>query len=117
MKKLSEIKDDEYICVGSVEHLMTNEDYLEDPLSYGEDVKLYETVKTYGKINIDSIESILEDISENDMYEDWFDDVKEEVKNCVEWKLAVEAINAIFQDYPTYYERELIENDCVNAIV
>ncbi|MEG2001142.1 MAG: hypothetical protein RR053_07110 [Evtepia sp.] len=62
-----------------------------------------------------NIFSFLEYIGEGEMYQDWVDDVMEDIKaSDFRYGGFFKEINAIFKRHPTYYKGEEIEIDAQN---
>lgn len=107
--KLSELKNDEKICVGGIENIMEKQDYLFDIEEYkGKPVYLAEKVQVYFSLS-DAIENQIED----EVYEDCVNDVMYDLDNrsTMNTKEIEKIINDAIENNPSYEQGAEIEID------
>ena len=115
MKKLSELPIDTMLTVSTGETIMTKEyfldsaEFLDYPRELFPDVTIAE--KTFVTFDLPAI---IERLGEDETYEDWETDVWNDIGRSMKKKIideAVDELNRIFKNNPTYWEGEPVEID------
>ena len=113
MKKLSEIKEDDYIFVNIIDHnvyelIGTDEVqyYIEQ---FGNDnLKFYTAIKSVAKTSIKEVLEVLTEQYEDSQYDDWSEAMYDDLKDSPEVKAFVEAFNKAAEANESYLEGEQI---------
>lgn len=116
MVKLSELPMDAYLTVGHTDigemRIISKEDFLNDACFLDSliypcpEVTLAE--KTYCDFDLNWI---IEMIGDGETYEDWQEDVLNDIMNSPETEPFIKMVKEVFKRHPTYWEGQLVDID------
>lgn len=117
MIKLSELPDDTEICVqyneyDEVFYPMTKGEFSQEYLSQkgSRDYSVNAVYIAEKSIPTFNLDTVLEEIQENECYDGFADAVMDELDEDITKKF-IEHINEVFERHPTYWDEEQIEID------
>ena len=108
--KLSELPRDTQIMIYDRDEVISVEDFINNYYGDAEE-SIFTTYKETQKFDI---ADIVYDLSEDDTYEDWYDDVMSEIMHNQSLMQACADIQEILLSHPTYFPESEIELDWEN---
>lgn len=118
MKKLSELSMDTMLCVGHQNDgefdVMSKDDYLRSSQFIDYPAEPFTSVCLADKsvLTFDLFDAI-ERIGDDSSYEDWDEDVYNDIKDLPETKAFLEKFKEVSERNPTYWEGEAVDIDMI----